>query len=203
MIRKLKGIIDTIDSDFMIIDVNGVGYGVFCSANTLRLMPPKGEAVTLFIETYVREDNISLFGFATADEQETFITLQKVSGVGAKMALGILSFMSPAQLASAIAAEDQKAFKAISGVGPKLAARLITELRDKFSFVPVMPSSASAKASAVMEANNNINDAISALVNLGYGRSEAYNAVTKVAALNDNAAIDTLIKDGLKELTKR
>ncbi len=205
MIRKLKGTIDTIDTDYLIIDVGGVGYGVFCSANTLRAMPSKGQSASVYIETHVREDHIHLFGFATEDEQETFQILLKVSGVGAKMAMAILSGMTPQQLTTAIAAQDQKAFKAVSGVGPKLAARLVTELKDKFKYSigGVNVGITAATTNAVMEANNNINDAISALVNLGYGRSDAYNAVTKVAAQNDNAAIDQLIKDGLKELTKR
>ena len=204
MIRKLKGIIDTIEADHVIMDVGGVGYGAFCSANTLRLLPAKGEAATLFIETHVREDHIHLFGFAQSEEKTAFLTLQKVSGVGAKMALAILSAMTPAQLASAIASQDKAAFKNVSGVGPKLAARLITELKDKFA-ADAMSINNSIKNSAesVSTANNNINDAISALVNLGYGRSDAYNAVTKIAAQNDNIEIDRLIKDGLKELTGR
>ncbi|MCE3232880.1 MAG: ruvA [Rickettsiaceae bacterium] len=106
MIRKLKGIIDFIDTDSLILDVGGVGYGVYCSANTLRLMPREKEAATLFIETHVREDHIHLFGFATAEEQEAFQTLVKISGVGAKMAMAILSTLSPAQIATAVLAQD-------------------------------------------------------------------------------------------------
>ena len=202
MIRKLKGIIDSIESDSAILDVGGVGYGVFCSSNTLRLLPASGVAASLFIETHVREDHIHLFGFATADEQEAFTTLLKISGVGAKMALSILSTLSPTQLANAIAAEDKAAFKAVSGVGPKLASRLVTELQGKFG-VPVgiaLNKGAAATAEAIAAANNNINDAISALVNLGYGRSDAYNVVTKIAAQNDNVQLDILIRDGLREL---
>src|SRR5690242_17327897 len=123
MIRKLKGIVDSIETDAVILDVGGVGYGVFCSANTLRLLPREKESTTLFIETHVREDHIHLFGFATAEEQESFQTLVKVSGVGAKMAMAVLSAMTPSQIATAIAAQDQNAFKAVSGVGPKLASR--------------------------------------------------------------------------------
>ena len=121
MIRKLKGQIDTIDSDSIIIDVGGVGYGVFCSANTLRNLPAKGESTSLYIETHVREDHIHLFGFSTTDEKETFQTITKVSGVGVKVALAILSVLSPGQLANAIAAKYKSSFKTVSGVGPKLA----------------------------------------------------------------------------------
>ncbi len=202
MIRKLKGQIDTIDSDSVIIDVGGIGYGAFCSANTLRNLPAKGESVTLFIETHVREDHIHLFGFATTDEQETFQTITKVSGVGVKVALAILSVLSPNQLANAIAAKDKSAFKTVSGVGPKLAERIITELKGKFEYNVSSDKITTNSTVAVMESNNNINDAISALVNLGYGRSDAYNVITKIAAQNDNAPIDMLIRNGLKELAK-
>lgn len=202
MIRKLKGKIDNIETDSLIIDVGGVGYGVFCSANTLRNLPSKGEAASLYIETHVREDHIHLFGFASADEQETFKTITKVSGVGVKVALAILSVLNPSQLANAIAAQDKSAFKAVSGVGPKLAERIITELKGKFEYASPPTAVTTSSTNAVMEANNNINDAISALVNLGYGRSDAYNVITKIAAQNDNAPIDLLIRNGLKELGK-
>jgi Holliday junction DNA helicase RuvA len=206
MIKKLKGIIDTLDTDGVVLDVGGVGYGVFCSANTLRLLPREKEAATLFIETHVREDHIHLFGFATFEEQEAFQTLVKVSGVGAKMAMAVLSTLSPAQLATAVAAQDESAFKAVSGVGPKLASRLVTELKGKFKFTiggaPLGKITVDT-ANAVAIANNNINDAISALVNLGYGRSDAYNTITKIAAENDNAEVGLLIKEGLKELGKK
>lgn len=202
MIKKLKGRIDTIDTDSVIIDVAGVGYGVFCSANTLRSLPAKGESTSLFIETHVREDHIHLFGFASLDEQESFNTITKVSGVGVKVALAILSVLTPQQLQNAIAAQDKAAFKAASGVGPKLAERIVTELKGKFSYKNLPTGAINPSTAAVMEANNNINDAISALVNLGYGRADAYNVITKIAAQNDNAQIDFLIKGGLKELAK-
>ncbi|MDA0781177.1 MAG: Holliday junction branch migration protein RuvA [Rickettsiales bacterium] len=202
MIKKLKGRIDTIDTDSVIIDVGGVGYGVFCSANTLRNLPAKGEAASLHIETHVREDHIHLFGFSTIDEQETFRTITKISGVGVKVALAILSVLSPAQLANAIAAKDKSAFKSVSGVGPKLAERIITELKGKFEYSSSPTIITGDYTNNIMESNKNINDAISALVNLGYGRSDAYNVITKIAAQNDNAPIDILIRDGLRELGK-
>src|SRR4051812_7571934 len=113
MIRKLKGIIDSIDTNSVILDVGGVGYGAFCSANTLRTLPGKGEAATLFIETHVREDHIHLYGFAKVEEQEAFLLLNKVNGVGSKMALNVLSVLSPAQLTTAIAAQDKGVFKSV------------------------------------------------------------------------------------------
>jgi Holliday junction DNA helicase RuvA len=206
MIHKLKGLIDTLESDHIILDVGGVGYGVFCSGNTLRLLPKTGESASLFIETHVREDHIHLYGFATAEEQEAFQTLVKVSGVGAKMAMAVLSAMTPSQIATAVASADQSAFKAVSGVGPKLASRLITELKDKFKFAGIgvaLNAINNDMVAAVAAANNNINDAISALVNLGYGRSDAYSVITTIAIKNDNAEVDILIREGLKELARR
>lgn len=200
MIHKLKGIIDTINSDSVIIDVNGVGYGVFCSAYSLRQLPGKGEAAGLFIETHVREDHIHLFGFVTKEEKEAFGIITKVSGVGSKVAMAILSVLSPAQIASAVISQDQAAFKNVSGVGPKLAARIITELKGKFNGIAA--GAADNINTTAATGSNDINDAVSALVNLGYGRSDAYNAVTKIAAQNDNAKIDKLIREGLKELGK-
>lgn len=199
MIRKLKGIIDTIDTNSVIIDVNGVGYNAFCSANTLRQIPQKGEAATLHIETHVREDHIHLYGFASIEEKQAFNLLLKVNGVGSKMALNVLSVFSPAQLATAIAAQDKGAFKAISGVGPKIAERIITELKDKFSIGGSIDNFASA-APTMSAANNDVSDAIAALVSLGYSRSDAYTVINKISAQNDNMPVDALIRAGLKEL---
>ncbi len=208
MIGKLKGIIDSILEDALLIDVGGVCYHVFASGATLRQMPRAGEATTLFIETHVREDHIHLFGFATEAEKKAFLLLNKVSGVGAKMALSILSSATPSQLATAIAAGDNAPFRAASGVGPKLANRILVDLKDKFTLLVgdssfslgAMPSS-SSQASAANEAGNNATgDAISALVNLGYNRSDAYTAVARVAAANEDAGVSELIRAGLKEL---
>ena len=199
MIRKLKGIIDTIDTNSVIMDVGGVGYNAFCSSNTLRQLPQKGEAATLHIETHVREDHIHLYGFASVEEKQAFNLLLKVNGVGSKMALNVLSCFSPAQLATAIAAQDKGAFKAVSGVGTKIAERIVAELKDKFSisggtdnFIP--------QASAAAVASNDVADAISALVSLGYSRSDAYTVINKISAQNDNMPVDALIRAGLKEL---
>lgn len=205
MIRKLKGIIDEIFPDSIIIDVAGVGYHAYCSANCLHNIPPKGEAVTMLIETHVREDHIHLYGFASAEEQEAFQTLVKVSGVGNKMAMAILSAMSPPQIATAIVAEDKAAFKPVPGVGPKLASRLVTELKGKVGFatIPANGVSTAGAISKIASLNNDINDAITALVGLGYGRADAYNIITKIAADNDNIGLNGLIKEGLKELGRR
>src|SRR5437660_12172821 len=131
MIGKLKGVIDGYGEDFVIVDVGGVGYEVHCSARTLQALPAAGEAVTLAIETHVREDQIRLFGFASDVEREWFRLLQTVQGVGTKVALAVLSTLKPAELASAIALRDKAAVTRTPGVGPKVAERIVTELKDK------------------------------------------------------------------------
>lgn len=200
MIGKLKGRIDSVQTTSALIDVGGVGYEVFCSGHTLRQIGKVGEAVTLLIETHVREDHIHLYGFHDAGEKEAFQILTKVSGVGAKMGLAILSVLTPGQLAAAVAAQDKAAFTSVSGVGPKLASRLVTELKDKFNFG--LREAVLGGSAAVSAANNDIADAVTALVGLGYSRSDAYSAVTRIAARNDNTPIDVLIREGLRELGK-
>lgn len=210
MIGKLKGIIDSILEDALLIDVGGVCYHVFASASTLRTMPGEGEAATVFIETHVREDHIHLFGFATESEKRAFLLLNKVSGVGAKMALSILSAASPSQLATAIAAGDSAPFRAASGVGPKLASRLLVELKDKFTLLAdstshfqttAISGTQTAEATAEKQGESHaVGDAISALVNLGYNRSDAYSAVARAASQKNDAGISELIRAGLKEL---
>ncbi len=201
MIRKLKGIIDTIDTNSVIVDVGGVGYNAFCSSNTLRNLPQKGEVATLFIETHVREDHIHLYGFASAEEKQAFNLLIKVNGVGSKMALSILSTFNPQQLTTAIASQDKAAFKSVSGVGPKIAERIITELKDKFSITGSVDSFTTSPTK--IAENNDIADAIAALVSLGYSRSDAYTAISKISSINDNMPVDLLIRAGLKELGSR
>ena len=223
MIAKLRGIIDTIGEDFCIVDVNGVGYLVFASAKTLGRLA-RGQEAALRIETVVREDSISLFGFYDAWEKEWFSTLTKVQGVGAKVCLSILSALSPNQLSQAIAAQDKTSFTRANGVGPKLAARIVTELKDKIVTIPLEATmksdlGASLEGDAAQEtesyednlvelqaeesAGANMDDAISALVNLGYQRTEAYRAVN--AALKDapDANVPTLIKLALKEFAQK
>lgn len=217
MIAKLRGKVDTIGDDFCIVDVNGVGYLVFASAKSLGKLKIGAEA-SLLIETVVREDSISLFGFADAWEKEWFTTLTKVQGVGAKVCLAILSVLAPMQLAQAVSAQDKNSFTRASGVGPKLAARIVTELKDKIVTVPVSefakeinmdmtPNEQTANYEDVLVAQaddpTKIEDAISALVNLGYQRLEAYKAVNQAALNAPDADMSELIKLALKEFAKR
>lgn len=199
MIGKLKGIIESIKDDTLIIDVGGVGYVVHASATTLRGLPAVGEAASIFIETQVREDAIKLFGFATEAEHEWFNVLTTVNGVGGKVGLAILSVLTPNALTSALAAQDKAAFRQVSGVGPKLAERIIIELKDK-----VKSFTADAKFEKTSAETGGIDrdvaDAISALVNLGYGRSDAYMAVTKVAK-GGKKPVAELIRGSLRELS--
>jgi Holliday junction DNA helicase RuvA len=201
MIGKLKGIIDNIDSinNQIIIDVNGVGYSVIASANTINLLPGEGNTTNLIIETHVREDHIHLYGFANQEEKQAFILLTKVNGVGTKMAITILSILTPESLATAIAAQDKNAFTQISGVGPKLATRLINELKDKFSF-DISNDNIANKINITSVKNTDLSDAILALTGLGYSRSDAYTVISKLSASNQNMPLDDLIKEGLKIL---
>lgn len=221
MIAKLRGMVDTIGEDYFIIDVNGVGYLVYASAKTLARLHV-GESASILTETVVREDSITLFGFATALEKEWFITLTKVQGVGAKVCLSILSALTPLQLAQAISAQDKASFTRANGVGPKLAARIVTELKDKIVTIPVAATTSTAdiEKELNMDADQEVNayedslvamesnsadseDAISALVNLGYQRMEAYRAVNKVQSENPNADVSELIRLSLKEFAKK
>ena len=197
VIAKLTGRIDQIEADRCIVDVNGVGYLVHASTRTLSALPT-GQAAALLIETHVREDAIVLYGFFEGAEREWFRLLTTVQGVGAKVALNILSALSPRELIGAIQAGDRGALTRAPGVGAKLAVRLLTELREKagampagIGFSPVLPPPVGGVES----------DALSALVNLGYRRAEALNAVAKVVErLGDGATLDAVIRDGLKEL---
>lgn len=211
MIAKLRGIIDTIGNDYCIIDVNGVGYLVSASSKTLGKLT-QGQETSLLTEMVVREDSLSLFGFADAWEKEWFLTLTKVQGVGAKVCLSILSVLSPTQLSQAIGAQDKTSFCRASGVGPKLAARIVTELKDKIVTIPIGVSANLDEAVedvptvAVLPKDTDYSkseDAISALVNLGYQRLEAYRAVSKVVNENPEAAVPTLIRLALKEFAQK
>lgn len=206
MIGKLKGIVDSINEQHMVLDVQGVGYEVLCSQTTLRSLPAKGEATTLSIITHVREDHIHLYGFSAREEKQAFELLIKVNGVGTRMALAILSALTPSQMAVAIAAQDKKAFTVANGVGPKLATRLITELKDKFTMdavsdVDQFAQSGSTTTDGSSLEPNAVNDAIAALVSLGYGRSDAYQIIHRISAHNDNMAVDDLIREALKQLS--
>jgi len=199
VIAKLRGSLDSFGEDWCIIDVNGVGYHVFCSARTLNNLNGIGEQVTLLIETHIREDHFHLFGFATELERDWFRLVQTVQGVGAKVALAILSAIAPDELSNSIAAQDKTVVARASGVGPKLATRIIHELKDKVAKFAIMPIKSEDGTQA---RSSTMGDAVSALANLGYKQAEAYMAVSK--ALNDGAEDDvqTLIRLGLKELAK-
>jgi Holliday junction DNA helicase RuvA len=205
MIGKLKGIIDAYGEDFVILDVGGVGYLVHCSARTLQELPAAGQAATLAIETYVREDQIRLFGFMTDIDREWFRLLQTVQGVGAKVALAVLSTLKPTELASAIAMRDKAMVARTPGVGPKVAERIVTELKDKAPAYAALDPAVVRLAGSVEEkrAPQPVADAVSALVNLGYGQPQAAAAIA-AAARHAGAEADTatLIRQGLKELAK-
>ncbi len=205
MIGKLRGVIDSYGEDWVILDVGGVGYVVFCSTSTLAALPPAGEAATLAIETYVREDQIRLFGFSTDLEREWFRLLQTVQGIGTRVALAILSTLRASDLATAIALGDRAAIARAPGVGPKVAQRVVTELRDKAPpFTDIAPDVARLQGDlGDRRAPAPVSDAVSALVNLGYGQAQASAAVA--AALREagsEAETAKLIRLGLRELAR-
>ena len=204
MIGKLKGIIDSYGDDFLILDVNGVGYVVQCSARTLQKLPRAGEPASLAIETQVREDAIRLFGFESEAERDWFRLLQTVQGVGAKVALAILSIQSAGDLAAAIALQDKAQVARAPGVGPKLAARIVAELKDKApALSAVHPAAARLAGEDDATTRSSVRDAISALCNLGYGRPQAATAVAaSVTALGEAADASALIRQSLRELAR-
>jgi Holliday junction DNA helicase RuvA len=204
MIGKLKGLVDSVSEETLILDVNGVGYVVAASARTLRHLPAIGERATLHIETQVREDAIRLFGFFVEAERDWFRLLQSVQGVGAKVALAILGILSPAELTQAIALQDKAMVARAPGVGPKLAARIVAELKDKAPALGVADLGGEiAGAAPTGGLSRGAQDAVLALVNLGYGRPQAALAVARgVASLGVDAQTAALIRLGLKELAQ-
>ena len=204
MIGKLRGIVDSYSGDAIILDVGGVGYVVQCSARTLQALPRPGEAASLAIETHVREDAIRLYGFLSDDERDWFRLLQNVQGVGAKVALAILGMGPVAETAAAIALQDKAAISRAPGVGPRLAARITAELKDKMSALgsvdPTVARLAGEEPARGTPAA--VHDAISALTNLGYARPQAAAAIaTAMKALGEGAEAQALIRRGLKELS--
>jgi Holliday junction DNA helicase RuvA len=200
MIAKLTGRVDSISRDHAVIDVNGVGYLVHCPARTLSALPPPGETGSLAVETLVREDAINLYGFSDPAERDWFRLLMTVQGVGARVALALLSALNAADLATAIANEDRTMLTRADGVGPKLATRLALELKDKVGTmtvgraIPASPTTALPGDAATA-------DAVSALINLGYRRIEAVSAVERaIKKLGKGARVEALIPAGLKEL---
>ena len=203
MIARLKGTIESIDEAGAVIDVNGVGYLVSASSRTLRALVA-GEPATLLVETMVREDAIALYAFLATAERDWFRILTTVQGVGARVALSILSTLSPDEIARAIAAGDKASLSRPPGVGPKLAARLATELKDKAAGFGVAPLPTRATDMPTSAAVTSVNeDAVSALVNLGYRRVEAFGAVARVTQrLGPDAQLDAVIRAGLQELAR-
>lgn len=210
MIGKLTGVLDSTGEDWAMIDVGGVGYVAFCSRRSLGDLPAPGQPASLHIETHVREDHIHLYGFIERAERDWFRLLSSVQGVGAKMALAILSVLPPDALVQAIAAQDKSALTRANGVGPKLGGRIVSELRDKVGGFELGPAARRpvAKGAAAKPDDGAVGmaeDAVSALVNLGYKRVEAFGAVTKAARAlgksGEGASLEVLIRAGLKELS--
>ena len=202
MFAKLRGVLDSVNEDSLIIDVGGVGYLVHAASRTLSQLPEAGEPLTLFIETQVREDAIALYGFLKAEEQRWFRLLHSVQGVGARIALAILSVLSAAELTAAIAAQDTASVARANGVGPKLAQRIVLELKDKAGALSAdFGTSASAPVASVPAVQA---DAISALVNLGYRLADATAAVSAaLAKLDGGARLDVVVRAALKEAAQR
>ena len=202
MIARLKGTVEAVDDGSAVIDVNGVGYLVSASSRTLRDLVV-GQTATVLVGTIVREDAIALYGFLDTAERDWFRILTTVQGVGARVALSILSTLSPDEIARAIAAGDKASLSRPAGVGPKLAARLATELKDKAAAFGVAPAPARASAAAAPAPGSVNEDAVSALVNLGYRRVEAFGAVARVTQrLGEAAQLDAVIRAGLQELSR-
>ena len=202
MIAKLAGRLDQTGEGFAVIDVGGVGYLVFCSARTLGRLPPAGGSASLLVETQVSQDHIHLYGFADPAERSWFRLLITVQGVGAKVALAILSVLDPAELVRTIAAQDKAALTRAQGVGPKLAGRVVAELKDKAGGIALGPAALAAGAASAASLGGAAADAISALVNLGYRRAEAFGAVLEAQRrLGSEARLDALVKAGLRELS--
>lgn len=205
MIGKLRGLVDEIGDDHAILDVGGVGYVVHCGARTLASLPAPGESAALYVETVLRQDQLRLFGFTTRIEREWFLLLQTVQGIGARVALAVLSTLSPSELANAIALRDIAMISRAPGVGKKVAERIVTELKNKAPTWSNEPGSAIGMKRELGEglAPSAISDAVSALVNLGYGRDQAANAVAAaLTGAGQDAPAATLIRLGLKELAR-
>lgn len=205
MIASLTGLLEQVEADRCVIDVNGVGYLVFASTRTLSALPRPPERAKLMVETIVREDAILLYGFADTAEREWFRLLTAIQGVGAKVALGLLSTLSPSELIAAVASADKASLTRAPGVGARLADRLLTELRDKAARMPG-GGSGTATAAIIAQANPGGTveaDALLALAGLGFRRAEAWSVVTRLLAeAGDAASLDTVIRDALRELAR-
>lgn len=205
MIGKLKGIIDDIASDYVILDVNGVGYKIFVSSKTIHQLPQDQSLVAFLIDMQIREDDISLYGFTSASEKEWFTKLISVKGISPRIALIILSSLTVNQIISAIIAGEKRAFYDISGVGKKLSERIITELKDTKNIsenLSIAPPDAIDFTKNEQLVSNILNDAVSALSNLGYNRTNAYNICQSLIGAYPDISVGNLIKMALKEFSK-
>jgi Holliday junction DNA helicase RuvA len=201
VIAKLKGLLDSTGQEWAVVDVGGVGYLVFCSARTLARMPRSGGPIELTVETHVREDHIHLYGFPDEAERDWFRLLTTVQGVGAKVAMAILGVMGPDELLQAIAAGDRAGLTRAAGVGPKLASRVVAELKDKVGGIAL--GGGAVTEMVALAGSSRAGDAVSALVNLGYRRAEAFGAVATAARdLGTEAPVESLIRGGLRELSR-
>ena len=205
MIGKLKGVVDSFGPDWVTLDVHGVGYVVHCSARTLEALPRAGEAATLFVETQIREDHIRLIGFMSETEREWFRLMLGVQGVGSKVALSVLGTLKPAELASAVALQDKAMIARAPGVGPKVAARICAELKDKAPALSGLDGGVARLQAELGEriAPRPVSDAVSALVNLGYAQAQASAAIAAaMKEAGEGAEAARLIRLGLKELAR-
>ena len=203
MIAKLTGNLDSRFDTSLVIDVNGVGYALLCSQNTLRSLPPEGSSCMLFVEPLIRAESITLFGFFTEEERSIFRLLLTVQGVGGKVCIAILSVLTPLQIQNGIVSQDHVPFTQAEGVGPKVAQRIVRELKDKIN-LPLRQSLLNA-APHTMTPSSLQQEAVSALLNLGYKKQEAVEAVYKVVDSADQSqsmSLNQIIPLALKQLAR-
>lgn len=199
MIASLTGMLKRKAADHLIVEVHGVGYHVQAPLSTYSALPGVGEEVSLHIHTHVREDALALFGFFAEEEKEAFLLLMGVSGIGPRLALAVLSSMSVPDIVRAIRASDDSTLRSIPGIGKKTAARMVLELRDKVTLL----AAESCAAGETVSGQDCVDDAVSALVNLGYKKPLAEEAVKKVRKERTGLSVEELIKEGLATLMKR
>ena len=203
MFAKLKGSVDTIETNHIILDVNGVGYLVFCSGKTLSQVQ-QGKNISLFIETQVREDQIVLYGFITKQEKECFLEVTTVKGIGPKTGLQILNQLTPDQLCIAVNMKDRAIFKGISGVGPKMIDRIFAELKDRAfvnNFEKYFPEGVNNSITNIEPSVRD--DAVSVLVNLGVNKSEAFTLVSSIISGFPEYNLNEIIKAALNKIAAR
>jgi Holliday junction DNA helicase RuvA len=200
MIALITGKLRRKAPDYLVVDVSGVGYRVHVPLSTFSSMPEPGEEVSLHIHTHLREESLSLFGFLTESEKDMFLLLMTVSGIGPKLALAVLSALPVADLSCALRAADDSVLCAIPGIGKKTAARMVLELKDKISML--LPQQDDGSAPRPVQKGEQ-EDVVSALVNLGYKRPQAEEAVRKVSLRQEKLTVEDLIRETLALLMKR